>query len=40
MLINGVYYKITNSLIEVMLNKFLYKRNIYKIGEKILIEKK
>lgn len=39
MFVNGVYYKITDSFIEVIINKFLYKRKVYRVGGQILIEK-
>lgn len=39
MFINGVYYKATDSILEIIINKFLYKRKIYKFGNQVVIEK-
>lgn len=38
MFINDTFYKETDSLIEVLINKFFFKRKIFKVGESIFIE--
>lgn len=38
MLINNVYYKETNSVLEIFIQKFFFKRKVYKVGNLIFVE--
>lgn len=38
MFINGTFYKETDSLFEMIVHKFLFKRRVFKIGEMVFIE--
>lgn len=38
MFINDTFYKETDNILEMIVNKFLFKRRVYRIGELVFIE--